>query len=622
MKRPSTKDGDKREPPLLQIRRKLAREVLPRVVGLFAILVFLVPLLSFRLPLASWRISSSPLSFSLNSTSPAWPVSFVDVASQAGLNQPVIYGGNSDQMRFIIETNGGGVAFLDYDNDGWLDIFILSGTEFQKGRREDATFAQGQAPTNRLYRSNRDGTFTNVTESSGLRSTGWASGVCAGDYDNDGYLDIFITYYGQNVLYRNSGKGRFEDVTRKAQLGPKETRWGSGCTFVDYDRDGRLDLFVANYLIFDRLNTAEPGSKSPNCMWKGIPVSCGPLGMPTETNLLYHNNGDGIFTDVSEKSGIAKVTGSYSMTATAADLDGDGWVDIYVACDSTASIFYRNNGDGTFADAALESGVAYSEDGERQAGMGIAMGDYNNDGLLDLFKTHFADQIPALYRNLGNGRFQDVAMAAGLGSVNRYIEWGAGMPDLDNDGLPDLVYTTGNIYPQVEQYLKQYPHRGPRIVFRNSGNGRFQNVTELSGPGATSPHSSRGAAFGDFDNDGDIDILIMNMNEPPSLLRNEYGGPNGWIKVKLEGSRSNRTGLGATVRVSVGGRTQAQAVLSQSSYYSHDDLQLHFGLGQNRKADRIEVRWPSGHVQVIENVAGQQVVTLTEEAGIKWNPLK
>jgi hypothetical protein len=290
------------------------------------------------------------------------------------------------------------------------------------------------------------------------------------------------------------------------------------------------------------------------------------------------------------------------MTASAADLDGDGWVDIYVACDSTASILYRNNRDGTFSDVALESGVAYSEDGERQAGMGLAVGDYNSDGLLDLFKTHFADEFPALYRNLGAGRFEDVAIEAGLGVVNRYVEWGAGMPDLDNDGLPDLVYATGHIYPQVEQYLKHYPYRGPTMIFRNRGRGRFQDVT----------HSSRGAAFGDFDNDGDVDILIMNMNEPPALLRNDYRGTHGWIKVKLEGKKSNRAGLGATVRVRVGQHTRAQPVLSQSSYYSHDDLRLHFGLGRATKADRIEVSWPSGQVDVLANLQGQRVVTIKE----------
>ncbi|HYK88936.1 MAG TPA: VCBS repeat-containing protein, partial [Acidobacteriota bacterium] len=441
----------------------------------------------------------------------SWPVSLVDVATEAGLRCPSVYGG-IDKKRFIIETNGCGVAFIDYDNDGWEDVLVLSGTRLRAGSRENQSYPEGEAPTNRLYRNNRDGTFTDVTDRAGLRRTGWASGVCVGDYDNDGFLDLFITYYGANVLYRNRGDGSFEDVTAKAGLLNTGTRWGSGCSFVDYDRDGRLDLFVANYLAFDVRTAGEPG-KGANCVWKGIPVNCGPKGLPTDTNLLYHNNGDGTFSDVSEKSGIANVRERYPMTAVAADFDGDGWPDIYVACDSTASILYHNNGNGTFTDTAVPAGVAYDADGNKQAGMGLAVGDFNDDGLLDILKTHFADDIPALYRNTGTGRFQDVAVLAGLAVLNRYVEWGAGMPDLDNDGFPDLAYVTGNVYPEVEQYFPQYPHRGPRIIFRNRGGGTFENVTERSGPGAIQPHSSRGAAFGDFDNDGDTDILIMNMNE-------------------------------------------------------------------------------------------------------------
>jgi enediyne biosynthesis protein E4 len=400
-------------------------------------------------------------------------------------------------------------------------------------------------------------------------------------------------------------------VTRQAGLATTGTRWGSGCTFVDYDRDGRVDLFVANYLRFDLASAPEVGN-GPNCLWRGIAVNCGPRGLPTDTNLLYHNNGDGTFSDVTDKSHVGSVRGRYSMTATAADFDADGWSDIYVACDSTASILYHNNHDGTFTDIAIESGVAYSENGTQQAGMGIAVGDYNGDGLLDLFKTHFADDIPALYRNLGKRLFQDVAQAAGVGVLNRYVEWGAGMPDLDNDGRPDLVYVTGNVYPEVEAVLKQYPHRGPRIVFHNVDGKRFENVSSHSGPGAAAPHSSRGAAFGDFDNDGDVDILIFNMNEPPSLLRNDYAGPNAWIALKLEGASSNLAAIGATVLVTVGAKTEAQAVLSQSSYYSHDDLRLHFGLGAATKADRIEVRWPSGRVDVLTNVDGRRLVRIKE----------
>ena len=540
----------------------------------------------------------------------AWSATFTDVAAQAGLVHPTVYGG-VDRKRFIIETNGSGVALIDADRDGWLDVFVLSGTRLQDGARADQRFDRKDAPTNRLYRNKGDGTFQDVTDRAGLRRTGWASGVCAGDYDNDGWIDLYITYFGQNVLYRNVGQGRFEDVTAAAGLATKGQRWGSGCTFVDVNRDGLLDLFVANYLRFDLQTAPEPGG-GPNCVWKGLPVNCGPKGLPTDTNLLYLNKGGGRFGDVSERSGIARVTGRYSMTAIAADLDDDRWPDIYVASDSTAAILYRNNRDGTFTDAAVESGTAYSEQGSPQAGMGVAVGDYNNDGLIDIAKTHFADDIPALYRNLGKGLFEDSAVTAGLHVQNRYVQWGTGLRDFDNDGLADLVCVTGNVYPEIERSLPQYPHRGPRILFRNRDGRRFEDITSSGGAGITALHSSRGAAFGDLDNDGDEDAVIMNMNEPPSLLRNDYRGSNAWVQVALEGSRSNRAAIGATIVVSAGGRRQARAVLSQSSYYSHDDLRQHFGLGSATRVDEITVYWPSGHVQKLAEVGVRQVVKIAE----------
>ncbi|HEX6463760.1 MAG TPA: CRTAC1 family protein [Vicinamibacterales bacterium] len=555
--------------------------------------------------LVSWRPAAQ------EGSAADWPVTFEDVALRAGLREPSTYGG-VDRKRFIIETNGAGVALFDYDNDGSVDALVLNGVRLKEGTREVESYPPGTAPVSHLYHNNHDGTFTDVTARAGLRASGWASSVCVGDYDNDGWLDLFVTYFGQNVLYRNRGDGTFEDVTVRAGLPTGGTRWGSGCTFVDYDRDGRADLFVANYLRFDLAHAPEVGN-GPNCLWKGIPVNCGPKGLPTDTNLLFHNNGDGTFSDVSAASGIAKVTGRYPMTAAAADFDGDGWLDIYVACDSTASILYHNNHDGTFTDTAVQSGVAYSENGMQQAGMGVALGDYNSDGLIDLLKTHFADDVPALYRNLGKGLYEDVAVAAGVGVLNRYVEWGAGMPDLDNDGRPDLMYVTGNVYPEVEKVLTQYPHRGPRVVFRNLDGARFEYVTDRIGPGATTAHSSRGAAFGDIDNDGKLDVLVFNMNEPPSLLHNTSHGANHWIALKLEGTASNRAALGASVRVTAAGRAQAQVVLSQSSYYSHDDLRLHFGLGTAAVADAVEIRWPSGRVQTLRNVRGDREVRVREE---------
>lgn len=537
---------------------------------------------------------------------PSFPLSFTDIAAQAGLTHPAVYGG-VETKKYIIETNGCGVAFYDYDNDGWMDLFVMSGRRLEEPVKD-------QEPTNRLYRNNRNGTFTDVTEKAGLKRAGWASALCIGDYDNDGFDDLFLAYWGQNVLYRNNGDGTFTDVTEKTGLSSKETRWGSGCSFIDYDRDGDLDLFVANYLSFDLKSALEPG-KGVNCAWKGIPVNCGPKGLPFARNWFYRNDG-GKFTDVSEASGVARIRERYPMSVAAADFDEDGWIDLYVACDSTASILYRNNRDGTFTDVALESGAAYNEDGNPQAGMGLGVGDYNRDGRLDIFKTHFADDTHILYRNLGKMSFEDVTMAAGFGAQTQYVSWGAGMPDLDNDGWPEIAFVTGNVYPEVEKHFKQYAYRGPRIVFQNLGNGRFADVTRQCGEGANAPHTSRGAAFGDFDNDGDLDWLIMNMNEPPSLLRNDYAGKNNWLKIKVVGVKSNRTGLGARVAVTAGDRKQSQAVLSQTSYYSHDDMRLHFGLGANAKADRIEIFWPSGQVDVLKETAANQVIRVKEGAGI------
>jgi hypothetical protein len=538
-------------------------------------------------------------------------VSFVDVASQAGLPRPVVYGG-IETKKYIIETNGCGVAFLDYDEDGWMDVLLLSGTRLDGIDKNDE-------PTNRLYRNNHDGTFSDVTDKAGLRRTGWASSICVGDYDNDGHDDLFITYWGRNVLYHNNGNGTFTDVTARAGLDTTETRWGSGCTFIDYDGDGNLDLFVANYLTFDLAKAPVPGV-SATCVWKGIPVNCGPKGLPFARNWLYRNNGKGSFTDVSRVAGIATsddvVKGRYAMTAVAADFTGDGWTDIYVACDSTASILYRNNRDGTFTDIALESGVAYNEDGNAQAGMGLGIGDYNRDGKIDIFKTHFADDTPILYRNAGQERFEDVTAVTGLTSITRFVSWGAGMPDLDNDGWPDIFFVTGSVYPEVEKFFKDYPYRGPRVVFRNLGGNRFENVTSGSGPGATELHSSRGCAFGDFDNDGDLDVLIMNMNEPPSLLRNDYKGGNHWLKVRVEGEKANRSGIGARVVVTTAGLQSAQPVLSQSSYYSHDDMRLNFGLGKSLKADRVDVYWPGGRVDSVKDVQADQMITIKEGIGV------
>jgi enediyne biosynthesis protein E4 len=530
---------------------------------------------------------------------------FVDVAASAGLTVPTIYGG-VESKKYILEATGCGCAFVDYDNDGWMDIFILSGT-----RLEGAP----SGTTNRLYKNNRDGTFTDVTEKAGLTAVGWASAVCVGDYNNDGFEDLFCTYFGQNRLYRNNGDGTFTDVTKASGLWTDQTRWGAGCSFLDYNRDGHLDLFVSNYVRFSFEHAPVPG-ENVNCNWKGIPVECGPRGLPTGRHSLYRNNGDGTFTDVTQQAGIAVATESYGMTVVAADFDEDGWPDIYVACDSTPSLLFMNNHDGTFREEGVMRGVALSDDGAEQAGMGLGVGDYDLNGHLDLFKTHFADDANGLYRNDGKGNFDDVTRVSRIGVETRYICWGAGIVDLDNDGYPDLFMVSGSVYPEVERKLAQYANKNPRSVFRNLGNGTFEELGEEAGPGVTEAHCSRGCAFGDFDNDGDVDILIVNLNEPPSLLRNDLKGNQNWIKVKLEGVKSNRSAIGARVLVRYGGKVQAQAVLSQSSFYSSNDPRLHFGLGASKTAD-IEVHWPNGLVEQFPGVKSNQWLKLREGSAAK-----
>ncbi len=530
--------------------------------------------------------------------------SLTDVAGNAGLSAPVIYGG-VERNDYIVEAIGCGAALLDYDNDGWLDIFLLSGT-----RWEDAP----SGATNRLYRNNRDGTFTDVTEKAGLTRTGWACGVTVGDYNNDGFEDLFVTYWGRNVLYRNNGDGTFTDVTKAAGLEGDEVRWSTGCTFVDYDRDGKLDLFVSRYMRFDPKKIPAAG-RAPECNFKGVLVNCGPRGLPTDTHSLYHNNGDGTFTDVSAHAGITAAGGTYGLTAVAADFNDDGWPDIYVACDSTPSLLFRNNHDGTFTECGLEMGVALNEDGQEQAGMGLGIGDFNLDGQLDILKTHFTEDTPALYANQRKSGFTDVTIRSGLGVETRFVSWGAGIVDLDNNGQPDLFWVTGSVYPEVEKKLPQYPYHTPPVLFRNLGNGRFEELFAEAGPGMVAPHSSRGCAFGDFDNDGDLDILIVNLNEPPSLLRNDVTGHAHWIKVKLIGVKSNRSAIGARVTVKYGGLMQAQEVLAQSSYLSTNDRRLHFGLGDVDSVS-LEVRWPSGQRQSFAKVAADQLVTINEQSGV------
>jgi hypothetical protein len=529
------------------------------------------------------------------------------VAPRAGLTTPAVYG-EEFVKKYIVEANGPGIAFFDYDHDGWLDIFLVNGTKL-------GGLAAGQESTNHLYHNNRDGTFTDVTEKAGLKHTGWGYGVAVGDYNNDGNDDLFLSYFGKNVLYRNNGDGTFTDVTENAGLTQAGTRFGTGCTFVDYDRDGYLDLFVSHYIDLD-LATTPVGGANRYCKYKDVPINCGPLGLKKDFCTLYHNNGDGTFTDVTEKAGIQKPGGRYGLTAVALDYDNDGWPDLFVACDSTPNLLFRNHHDGTFAECAMESGVAVNGDGQEQANMGVAVGDYDGDGWLDLFLPHFSDDTPILYHNVKGEFFDDVTYPAGLAVNTQYVCWGVGFVDLDNDGWLDIFHVTGTVYPEVEKVYPEYKFRTQRVVYRNLGNGNFEEVSDLCGPSVLQAHSSRGCAFGDFDNDGNVDILIFNMSEPPSLLRNDNRSGHHWLNVKLVGTRSNRSAIGARVSLTAGGRRQIREVLSGSSYISQSDLRQHFGLGQARKADQLAVRWPSGQVDGVGPLEADQFVTIQEGRGL------
>jgi hypothetical protein len=519
---------------------------------------------------------------------------FRDIAKEAGLTDSLPNGGDKTK-QYIIETTGSGVAFIDYDNDGYLDIFVVS----------------GEGGTNRMYHNDHNGHFTDVTAALGLTSSGWGEGVCAGDYDNDGYTDLFVTYWGQNRLYRNIGGKRFEDVTAKAHLTQDRTRYNTGCAFLDYDGDGHLDLFVANYLKFDFATTPKAGA-NPYCFYRGMAVNCGPRGLPFEANLLYHNKGDGTFEDVSERSGITRATGHYSLAVLAQDVNDDGRPDIYVVGDQTAASLFINQGDGTFSEEAVMRGVAFDENGRELSGMGLASADYDGDGFLSIFRSNFSDERKLLYRNAGKGQFDDVTQAAGLAGNTRFVSWGCAFFDFDNAGWKDLVIVNGHVYPEVDRLHIDIHSRDRAILYHNTGKGTFDDISEAAGPAVLAPHSSRGLAVGDIDNDGTLEVLVNNQNEPPSLWKQTRRAPGHWLLLKLVGTRSNRSAIGARVVVTADGHKQTDEVRSGGSYLSQNDLRLHFGLGEATRADSIEVRWPSGQHTVLKDVAADRIVTITE----------
>jgi hypothetical protein len=556
-------------------------------------------------------ICRSAAVFTLDQLLAAAPLSvqFVNVARQAGLKTKTIFG-EEGRNRYLLETTGCGVAFIDFDNDGWLDIFLVNGTRFE---------STGSQPVSRLYKNNRDGTFTDVTLKAGLARTGWGQGVCSGDYDNDGFEDLFVTYWGECALYRNNGNGTFTDVAAKAGVTTTGSfrRWNTGCAFLDYDRDGHLDLFVANYIDFDPKTVPLP--ESGKCLYQGLKVACGPPGLQGGKNILFHNNGDGTFTDVSERAGILKTPGTYGLGVLVADFENDGWPDVYVANDSTSSALYRNNRDGTFTEIGIEAGVAYSPDGKSQAGMGVAAADYDGDGNLDIVKTNFAGDTSSLYRNLGNNVFEDATFQAGLGKNTRFLGWGALFLDFDNDGYSDILTCNGHVYPEVGHKNDGSGYRQRKVLYRNARNGRFEDVSLQAGPGILEEVAARGCALGDFNNDGYLDVAVNCVNDVPQLLECRPGAQrNNWIRIKTVGTKSNRSGIGARIVCRTGDRTQVDEVRSGGSYLSQSDLRVHFGLGEATTVD-LEIRWPSGHIDRLAETEANRTITIVEGKGLQTN---
>lgn len=535
---------------------------------------------------------------------PASTTVFLDVTHAAGIDLHLTCGGS--QKLYIMESMCGGVAFIDYDKDGWPDIFLVNGATLEDLKTD-------KSPASKLYHNNHDGTFTDVTEKAGLAHRGWCMGAAVGDYDNDGWDDLYITCLTGSFLYKNNGDGTFRDVTAQAGVG-NLGRWGTSAAFGDYDRDGYLDLYVANYVDLDLNNLPKIGS-TLFCQYRGIPVSCGPRGLAGSRDRLYHNNGDDTFTDVTERMNI-DANSHYGLGVIWADYDGDGWPDIYVANDSSPSLLYHNNEGKSFTEVAVTAGVAFSDDGREQAGMGVDFGDYDNDGLPDLVKTNFSDDANNLYHNNGDGTFDDRAGAAGFGAVSvPFLGFGVRFLDYDNDGWKDIFVANGHVNPQVDEHAFGITYAQRALLFHNLRDGRFEEVGRRAGPALGQRRVSRGLAVADINNDGALAVLISNLDGAPTLLRNVSKPRGHWINLKLIGTRSNRDAYGARVEIVAGGLKQVDEVRANSSYLCASDARLHFGLGSATRVDRVVIRWPSGLVEKLASLAVDRGTVIREGAG-------